>query len=58
MTLTERGSSPYKAKLARQIDELRENQEKQRVIIQIILDEKEIGYGLLIRLLKILLNEY
>ena len=38
MTLTERGSSPYKAKLARQIDELRENQGKQRVIIQIILD--------------------
>ena len=31
----ERGSLAYKAKLARQIDELRENQGKQRVIIQL-----------------------
>ena len=35
MTMTQRGSSLYEAKLARQIEELREN----GVTIQIILDE-------------------
>ena len=38
MILTQRGSSPYKAKLARQIDELRENGKPQAIILKIILD--------------------